>query len=99
IAVIRAATQRADLVVITGGLGPTLDDLTREALAKVAHVELLFDQAQFDVIAAMFAQRSRPMPERNRVQAFFPAGAEPIPNDFGTAPGIWMRIGPSIVVA
>jgi nicotinamide-nucleotide amidase len=93
----RLATGRAALVLATGGLGPTQDDLTREVLAKVAGVELVFDQASFDRIRDMFARRKRPMPERNRVQAEFPAGAEPIVNANGTAPGIWMRIGSSTV--
>jgi nicotinamide-nucleotide amidase len=91
VAVFRAAAARCDLVVITGGLGPTQDDLTREALAAVGGVPLEFHQPSFDAIAAMFARRKRPMPDRNRVQALFPAGSEPIPNAHGTAPGIWMN--------
>ncbi len=98
-AAFRIAIERAELVVVTGGLGPTQDDLTREALAQVAGVELIFDEASFLRIQKMFAQRRRPMPERNRVQAYFPAGSEPIVNNHGTAPGIWMRIGASVVVA
>ncbi len=97
--VIRTATRRAGLVIITGGLGPTLDDLTRDAMARATGTELVFDQKQFDNIAAMFARRNRPMPERNRQQAFFPVGAEPIANENGTAPGIWMTIGNCIVIA
>jgi nicotinamide-nucleotide amidase len=73
--------------------------LTREVLAKVAGVELVFDPASFDQIQQMFARRKRPMPERNRVQALFPAGAEPIVNVRGTAPGIWMRCGWVVVAA
>jgi nicotinamide-nucleotide amidase len=95
----RIACRRARLVLITGGLGPTQDDLTREALARVAGVELVFDQSSFDHIAGMFSRRGRTMPERNRVQALFPAGAEPIRNDRGTAPGVWMRIGEAVVAA
>src|SRR5204862_5676393 len=87
------ASQRARLVIATGGLGPTQDDLTREVLARVAGVELVFHQESFERIQQMFASRGRTMPERNRVQALFPAGAEPIPNARGTAPGIWMTIG------
>lgn len=89
----RIASQRARLVLLTGGLGPTQDDLTREALAQMATVELTFHQASYDRIAEMFASRKRHMPDRNRVQAMFPLGSEPIPNDRGTAPGIWMRHG------
>src|SRR5215475_12148784 len=55
---IRIATQRAELVLVTGGLGPTLDDLTREVVAKVAGVELVFDQASFEHIQQMFARRN-----------------------------------------
>lgn len=95
----RIASRRAGLVIATGGLGPTLDDLTRDALARVADVELVFHQESFDHIQALFARFKRAMPERNRVQAYFPAGAEPIPNDRGTAPGIWMRVGDSTFVA
>jgi nicotinamide-nucleotide amidase len=95
----RIATARAGLVLATGGLGPTLDDLTREVLAKVAGVELVFEEASFQHIQALFARRGRTMPERNRVQALFPAGAESIFNPLGTAPGIWQRIGNCTVVA
>jgi nicotinamide-nucleotide amidase len=88
----RIATGRAQLVLATGGLGPTLDDLTREVLAKLAGVELVFHQELFDQIQEMFRKRSRTMPERNRVQAYLPAGAEALVNDWGTAPGIWMKL-------
>src|SRR6185369_7914203 len=97
--VFRVASQRADLVLATGGLGPTQDDLTREALAQAAGVGLVFHQASFDHIQDLFARRNRSMPERNRVQALFPEGAEPVPNDRGTAPGIWMRLGSCYVAA
>ncbi|MCI0458693.1 MAG: competence/damage-inducible protein A [Gemmataceae bacterium] len=93
------ASERADLVLISGGLGPTQDDLTREALARAAGVELVFHPESFEQIQAMFARRHRPMTERNRTQAFFPAGAEPIPNANGTAPGIWMKLGRATVAA
>src|SRR5262245_17888029 len=97
--VFRVATGRAGLVIATGGLGPTLDDLTREVLAKLAGVELVFDEASFEHIRARFARFRRAMPERNRVQALFPAGAEVLANPLGTAPGIWMRIGGAWVAA
>lgn len=88
----RVAARRADLVLMTGGLGPTQDDLTREALAAVAGVPLVEDLGSLAAIEAMFARRGRAMSPRNRVQALFPEGAEPIPNRVGTAPGIWMRL-------
>jgi nicotinamide-nucleotide amidase len=95
----RIAASRAALVVVTGGLGPTQDDLTREALARAAGVELVFHQELFDQIAQMFRRRNRTMPERNRVQAMLPAGAEALPNESGTAPGVWMRLGGAHVAA
>ena len=78
---LRIATGRAKVVLITGGLGPTQDDLTREVLAKLAGVELVFHEESFRRIQEMFTKRGRQMPERNRVQAMFPAGAEVIPSD------------------
>ncbi|WP_422925990.1 competence/damage-inducible protein A [Singulisphaera sp. PoT] len=91
----RIASRRADLVLSTGGLGPTQDDLTREALAIVGGVPLVEDAASLAAIAEMFARRNRVMAERNRVQALFPQGAEVLPNRVGTAPGIWMKVGNS----
>jgi len=93
----RIALERADLVLSTGGLGPTLDDLTREVLASVAEVKLVEDSESLEQIQQMFRRRGRVMPERNRVQAQFPAGAEPIPNPVGTAPGIWMSFSEKAV--
>lgn len=92
VAVFRTAAQRADLVLITGGLGPTQDDLTREALAAMAGVELILHEPSLEHIESLFARRGREMPERNRVQALFPAGSEPISNPDGTAPGIWVEL-------
>jgi nicotinamide-nucleotide amidase len=99
VAAFRIAAERAALVLATGGLGPTQDDLTREALARAAGVELVFHEESWTQIQQMFARRHRSVPERNRVQAQFPAGAEPIPNAQGTAPGIWMRLGDCVIAA
>ena len=97
LAAFRIAGERVDLVIMSGGLGPTQDDLTREALAEVAGVPLVEDPESLAAIAAMFARRNRVMSERNRVQALFPKRAEPLLNPVGTAPGIWMRIGRATV--
>jgi nicotinamide-nucleotide amidase len=97
--VFRRATERAGLVISTGGLGPTQDDLTREVIATVAGVELVEDGPSLDHIREMFAKRNRAMPDRNRVQALLPAGADAIFNVCGTAPGVWARVGSAIVVA
>lgn len=99
VAVFRTAAGRADLVISTGGLGPTLDDLTREVLAAVAGVGLVEHPESLDFIRELFRRRGREMPDRNRVQAMFPAGAEVVPNPVGTAPGIWITIGRTIFVA
>jgi nicotinamide-nucleotide amidase len=92
VAVFRSAVERADVVVATGGLGPTADDLTREALAAVAGVELALDEPSLAHIRGLFARRRRPMPERNVVQAMFPAGSRAILNPHGSAPGIDITI-------
>ncbi|MDA1213459.1 MAG: CinA family nicotinamide mononucleotide deamidase-related protein [Planctomycetota bacterium] len=90
--VLTAARRRSDVVIVSGGLGPTYDDLTREAFAKLAGVELELHQPSLDFIRSFFASRKREMPERNAVQAHFPSGSRPIANPRGTAPGIWMFI-------
>ncbi len=89
----QTAADRSDVVVTSGGLGPTQDDLTREALAKAAGVGLVEDTEALRAIEAMFRRRNREMPDRNRVQALIPLGATIIRNDHGTAPGIWLRTG------
>lgn len=90
--VFRQACQRADLVIATGGLGPTADDLTRQVLADLAGVPLVQDEASLAHIRALFARRRREMPPANLVQAQFPQGSQPIPNPHGTAPGIDLAI-------
>ncbi len=92
IAVFRTAALRADIVVATGGLGPTADDLTRDALAAAANVPLVLDQASLDHIEGLFSRRGRTMSPNNRRQAMFPAGARIIVNPAGTAPGIDMDV-------
>ena len=90
--VLKIAAGRADIVLITGGLGPTRDDLTREAMAALAEAELELDEPSLAHIESFFHERGIPMPERNRVQAMFPRGSEPLPNPIGTAPGIWQQL-------
>jgi nicotinamide-nucleotide amidase len=91
LAAFRIAADRTELVIMTGGLGPTQDDLTREGLALLAGVPLREDPGSLEAIRTMFARRNRPMAERNKVQALVPEGADPLPNRVGTAPGIWME--------
>jgi len=90
--VFQTALRRAEVVITTGGLGPTDDDLTREAIAVATGRELEFNPAALEHIRALFARRRREMPDRNQRQAYFPAGAEVIPNPDGTAPGIDLTV-------
>lgn len=84
----RLACERTDLVIATGGLGPTADDLTRQAVAEMAGVELVQDAGALEHIRALFARRKREMPPNNLVQALFPRGSRVVPNPHGSAPGI-----------
>jgi nicotinamide-nucleotide amidase len=90
--VLRTAADRSDLILLTGGLGPTLDDLTRQALAAVLGTELVLHEPSLEFIRSIFARHNREMPERNSIQAYFPKGSQPITNPRGTAPGIWAEI-------
>jgi len=92
IAVFRAAVERADVVVATGGLGPTADDLTRDVLALVAGEPLELSADALAAVEARFARRAAPMPESNRRQALFPRTSRIVPNPEGTAPGIDIEI-------
>ena len=85
--------RRADIAVVTGGLGPTVDDLTTEAAAKAAGVALALDEVALKDIARFFKKRHRPMTDSNRKQAMLPVVSQRIDNPLGTAPGFSMRIG------
>ncbi len=91
-AVFASACSRADLVVVTGGLGPTDDDLTREAVADVLGLEMREDPAIVARIEERFARRGLRMPAVNRRQALVPAGALSLDNPHGTAPGLYIDI-------
>ncbi len=88
VAALRRLLEDADAVIVTGGLGPTHDDLTRDALAELMGVELVADAAVAEVIRQLFAARGRRMPENNLRQALVPVGATVIPQTRGTAPGL-----------
>ena len=84
---LQTALHRADVVITTGGIGPTLDDLTRDAVAEVTGRPLVFQPNLFAQIKGFFFRLGRPAGENNRRQAFIPEGAIPIENPVGTAPG------------
>jgi nicotinamide-nucleotide amidase len=86
--VLRSVLADADAVVVCGGLGPTHDDITREAIAAVMGVDLRHDDAVADTIRGLFASRNRTMPENNLRQALVPEGASVIAQTRGTAPGL-----------
>ncbi len=96
-ATIRDAIANAQIVILTGGLGPTEDDLTREAVADALGRKLIFDQAICDWLVERFKQFRRPMAENNKRQAFVIEGAEIIPNPRGSAPGQWIALDGKIV--
>jgi nicotinamide-nucleotide amidase len=89
---------RTQILVVTGGLGPTADDLTRFALTDVLRDRLIEDAPALATLEAWYAGRGRPMPEPNRVQALRPASAIMLDNPHGTAPGLLASIGPCRVV-
>jgi nicotinamide-nucleotide amidase len=84
------AVLRSDVVIVTGGLGPTSDDITREATAAVLGCELIEDEAALRSLEEFFASRKRVMAPNNRKQALAPVGADVLPNHNGTAPGIYV---------
>ena len=89
---------RSSVVITTGGLGPTCDDCTRDAVAEVLGQRLVFDKRIEKHIAARFAKLGREMTSNNLKQAWRPEGAEVLPNPFGTAPGLWMEQDGKILV-
>ncbi len=92
----REALGRADLVIVTGGLGPTSDDVTRELIAQLLGKKLRLDNAVLAHIQRRFAARNLPMPKSNEVQAMVPEGARVLANPNGTAPGLVMKVGSGV---
>ena len=97
--VVRAALVEADAVIMCGGLGPTHDDLTREAIAEVMGVELVLREDIAQVIREMFESRGRRMADNNLQQAMVPVGATVIHQTRGTAPGLICPVGDKVIYA
>jgi len=97
--VLQLALTRADVALCTGGIGPTEDDLTRQAAAQVAGVPLEFRQDLMDEIEGLFRRMGFRMPENNRKQAYIPKGSSPIHNPMGTAPGFCLELNGKMLLA
>jgi len=101
-AIVRAfnlAVADADIVLVTGGLGPTDDDVTRQAFAGYLGTELQLQAELLERLENFFKKRNLHMPERNKIQAYIPAGAKPIENRLGTAPGIMAEVEGKLIFA
>ena len=96
--VLSQALKRSDLVITTGGLGPTEDDLTRQVIADLIGSPLIFKKELMDQIESIFKSFGYSMPENNRKQAFIPDGAIPVPNKVGTAPGFIIEKGSKVII-
>jgi nicotinamide-nucleotide amidase len=96
---LRTALARSDGLIVCGGLGPTHDDITREAIAEVMNVPLRRDPSAVEAMRAMFSSRRREMPESNLRQADVPVGATIIPQTKGTAPGLVCPVGHKVIYA
>ena len=99
VAALKEACDAADLVIVTGGLGPTEDDLTRKAFAEILGAPLDLHPPSLEHIRSFFKTLGKTMPASNRIQAMIPRGAEVVANDWGTAPGIKAMIGKSTLFA
>jgi nicotinamide-nucleotide amidase len=86
------AQMRSDIILVTGGLGPTSDDITKPVLCEFFKTKLVFREEIFEEVKKMFASRNIPMPSSNRGQAEVPENCIPIKNNHGTAPGMWFEI-------
>ena len=91
--------SRADIIIVTGGLGPTVDDPTRQAIAQAFSLELIFFPDLWDEIVRRFSKYGIHPPENNKQQAYLPEGADSLPNPRGTAPGISLERGKSLIFA
>ena len=99
LAALEEASGRADIILLTGGLGPTRDDITKHTLCEYFNTILVFNEDIFKDVERLFHQRGRTVTEVNRMQAEVPASCIPLPNKTGTAPGMWFQSGGKIIVS
>ncbi|AQG79784.1 competence/damage-inducible protein A [Spirosoma montaniterrae] len=97
--ILREAHQRADVIILTGGLGPTKDDITKKTLCTYFGVELVRNADALALVTSFFEKRGREMTDLNRGQADLPANAVYIQNDWGTAPGMWFEHNQCVYVS
>lgn len=95
---LKGLTKNSDLLIVTGGLGPTKDDLTKKALAQFLKVDLAYEPEVLMNLEERFRKLNRPMNDLNRDQALIPEGSSALPNALGTAPGIWTEYNGCIIV-
>lgn len=98
VALFNSWTSQAELIITTGGLGPTKDDLTKKALAEFLQVELMLDNASLELVKKRLDHLGLQMNELNHDQALIPNGSTALPNQLGTAPGIWTKYGNCIII-
>ena len=96
---LNAISSQSDLILITGGLGPTKDDLTKHTLCRYFNTQLVLDEPSLAHLTDMFRSRGRELTELNRQQAFLPAACKPIANPMGTAPGMWFEQDETIFIS
>ncbi len=99
VAALDSARTRANAVLITGGLGPTKDDLTKHVLARYFGAELVLHEPTLLHVEGIFVRSNRPMLDVNRAQALVPTNCEVVPNPLGTAPGMWFDEGGTVFVS
>ncbi len=98
-AALASAEAMADVVLVTGGLGPTSDDITKPALATFFDARITENQQAMAELEALMSSRGRPINPRTRLQAFLPDNCQPVSNECGTAPGMWFERGGKVFVA
>lgn len=96
---VEESLKRADIVLVTGGLGPTKDDLTKQSLSEFFEMPLEFNESAMEDLEVIFKKFGKEISELNRQQAFLPDGCQKITNERGTAPGMWFQQGKKVVVS